>query len=155
MTPAPAVFPHAERDGPCGYEVKNWGFTGFAPGGEKGLWVSGVRSIDAALVLAESAIDALRYAAMHPDDGVRYASFGGTMNPNQPALIRAAIKRLAPGATVRIATDNDVDGAGFAAVIEGVVAETGRGDMAVERAAPVGAKDWNDVLRRCRESIGV
>jgi hypothetical protein len=70
------------------------------------------------------------------------------MNPFQPALIRAAIERLAPGATVRIATDNDEDGAGFAAVIEGQVAETGRGDLVVERAVPVDAKDWNDVLLR-------
>jgi hypothetical protein len=31
------VFPHADRDGPCGYEVKNRGFTGFAPGGEDGV----------------------------------------------------------------------------------------------------------------------
>ncbi|MBP6735198.1 MAG: toprim domain-containing protein [Chromatiaceae bacterium] len=105
-------------------------------------------------MLAESGIDALSYAALHPNDNARYASFGGTMNPSQPALIRAAIKRLVPVATVRIATDNDEDGAGFAAIIEGLVAQTGRGDMAVERAEPVDAKDWNDVLRRRRESIG-
>ena len=142
------VFPHADRDGPCGYEVKNRGFTGFAPGGEKGLWISRVQRTDTALVLAESGIDALSYAALHPDEHARYASFGGAMNPFQPALIRAAIERLAPGATVRIATDNDEDGAGFAAIIEGLVAETGRGDLAVERAAPVDAKDWNDVLLR-------
>ncbi len=70
------------------------------------------------------------------------------MNPSQPALIRAAIERLAQGATVRIATDNDEDGAGFAAIIKGLVAETGRGDLAVERAAPAEAKDWNDALLR-------
>jgi hypothetical protein len=33
-----AVFPHIDRDGVCGYEIKNRNFTGFAPGGEKGLW---------------------------------------------------------------------------------------------------------------------
>jgi hypothetical protein len=70
------------------------------------------------------------------------------MNPFQPALIRAAIERLALGATVRIATDNDEDRAGFAVIIEGLVAETGRRDLAVERAAPADAKDWNDVLRQ-------
>ena len=146
------IFPHADRDGPCGYEVKNRGFTGFAPGGEKGLWISGVRCTDTALVLAESGIDALSYAALYPDDGARYASFGGAMNPFQPALIRTAIERLGPSATVRIATDNDADGVGFAAIIEGLFAETGRGDLAVERAAPVDAKDWNDVLRQRGES---
>jgi hypothetical protein len=34
-----AIFPHADKDGPCGYEIKNKGFTGFARGGEKGLWL--------------------------------------------------------------------------------------------------------------------
>ena len=114
----------------------------------EGLWIPGVQHTDIALVLAESGIDALSYAALHPDDNARYASFGGAMNPFQPALIRASIERLAPGATVRIATDNDEDGAGFAAAIEGQVAETGRGDLAVERAVPADAKNWNDVLLR-------
>jgi hypothetical protein len=36
----------------------------------------------------------------------------------------------------------------LAAIIEGLVAETGRGDLAVERAVPVDAKDWNDALLR-------
>jgi hypothetical protein len=147
-------LPHADRDGPCGYEIKNWGFTGFAPGGEKGLWVSRVYRTDTSLVLAESGIDALSYAALHPDVNARYASFGGAMNPFQPTLIRAAIERLTPGATVRTATDNDEDGAGFAAIIEGLVAETGRGDLAVERITPINAKDWNDALRQRGESGG-
>jgi hypothetical protein len=141
-----AIFPHADRDGPCGYEIKNHGFTGFAPGGEKGLWMSRVRGTDTALVIAESAIDALSYAALHPDERARYASFGGAMNPSQPALIRAAIERLSPGAVVRIATDNDEEGAGFARIIERLVAESGKADMAVDRAVPLDAKDWNEAL---------
>lgn len=142
-----AVFPHFDRDGPCGYEIKNHGFTGFAPGGEKGLWTSRARSTDTALVIAESAIDALSYAALHPDENARYASFGGAMNPSQPALIRAAIQRLSLGTVVKIATDNDEEGDGFATNIEGLAAETGREDLAVEQAAPIDAKDWNDLLR--------
>jgi hypothetical protein len=51
---------------------------------------------------------------------------------------------------VRIATDSDDDGTGFAAIIEGLVAETGRGNLAVERATPSDAKDWNDALRAAR-----
>jgi hypothetical protein len=35
-----AVFPHFDQSGLCGYELKNRSFTGFAPGGEKGLWSS-------------------------------------------------------------------------------------------------------------------
>ena len=149
---ANVVFPHADQDGPCGYEIKNRAFTGFARGGVKGLWISGVRRTDTTLVLAESGIDALSYAVLHPDDHARYASFGGAMNPSQPAVIRAAIERMAPGAAVRIATDNDSEGIGFARIIEGLVVEAGRGDLVVERAVPVGAKDWNDVLRPGPES---
>jgi Protein of unknown function (DUF3991) len=32
------VFPHFDAAGLCGYEIKNCGFTGFAAGGQKGLW---------------------------------------------------------------------------------------------------------------------
>lgn len=35
-----AVFPHWNSSGICGYEIKNQNFTGFASGGEKGLWIS-------------------------------------------------------------------------------------------------------------------
>ncbi len=88
-----AVFPHRDHDGVCGYEIKNRGFTGFSKGGEKGLWVSACRKTDTALVIAESAIDALSYAILHPNPAARYASIGGKMSPGQPALIRAAIVR--------------------------------------------------------------
>ncbi|MGB5830553.1 MAG: DUF3991 and TOPRIM domain-containing protein [Thiohalocapsa sp.] len=141
------VFPHYDRDGLCGYEIKNRGFTGFAPGGEKGLWVSGVQRADAVLVIAESALDALSYAALRPDANTRYASVGGKLNPTQPALIRSAIERLQPGAVLRIATDNDKDGALLGAEIAQLAAESVRADLTGEFAVPVDAKDWNDVLR--------
>jgi hypothetical protein len=54
-----AVFPHFDREGLCGYEIKNTGFTGFSAGGTKGLWFSHVRADDNRLVFCESAIDAL------------------------------------------------------------------------------------------------
>ena len=149
-----AIFPHADKDGPCGYEIKNQGFTGFAPGGEKGLWISRVRRADTVLVIAESAIDALSYAAMHPDEDARYVSFGGALNSHQPALIQATVERLSSGATVRIATDNDKDGADFATAIEGLVVDTCRRDLVVKRVMPDGAKDWNDSLRGGRDHGG-
>src|SRR5947207_1758165 len=63
------VFPHFDAAGLCGYEIKNCGFTGFAAGGQKGLWFSHTQPDDRRLVLAESAIDALSYAARCPDAG--------------------------------------------------------------------------------------
>jgi hypothetical protein len=82
-----AVFPHFDQFGLCGYELKNRNFTGFAPGGEKGLWSSHERESDTRLVLAESAIDALSHAVLFPDGGARYKSIGGQTNPRQPDLI--------------------------------------------------------------------
>lgn len=59
-----AVFPHFDLDGLCGYEIKNRGFTGFARGGAKGLWLSNAQDGDNRLIFAESAIDALSHAAL-------------------------------------------------------------------------------------------
>lgn len=53
------IFPYADQDGLCGYEIKNRDVTGFAPGDEKGLWVSGVERTDTARVIAKSDIEAL------------------------------------------------------------------------------------------------
>jgi hypothetical protein len=47
-----AVFAHANQDGPCGYEIKNQGFTGFAKGGDKGLWLSAAWAGDMSLMIA-------------------------------------------------------------------------------------------------------
>src|SRR5450432_426054 len=62
-----AVFPHFDREGLCGFELKNTGFTGFAAGGTKGLWFSHAGPDDRRLVLTESAIDALSHATLFPD----------------------------------------------------------------------------------------
>ncbi len=64
-----AIFPHYDRDGLCGYEIKNRNFTGFAKGGDKGLWFSAARKGDTCLVIAESTIDAISYAVLHPEGG--------------------------------------------------------------------------------------
>src|ERR1017187_4809146 len=72
-----AVFPHFDEQGLCGYELKNRNFTGFAKGGEKGLWFSHTKSDDDRLVFCESAINALSYAVLHPAEHSRYASIGG------------------------------------------------------------------------------
>ena len=92
------IFPHFDLNGLCGYEIKNRGLTGFAKGGEKGLWMSHTRDDDNRLVVCESAIDALSYAALFLDDRARYASIGGKPNPQQPELIRAAVARMPDGA---------------------------------------------------------
>ena len=87
-----AVFPHFDAEGLSGYELKNVGFTGFASGGTKALWMSHEMLDDNRLVFTESAIDALCHAVLFPDDRARYASIGGKPNPQQPELIRSAAR---------------------------------------------------------------
>jgi hypothetical protein len=54
---------------------------------------------DSALVIAESAIEALSYHALHHPTRTRYFSIVGETNPAQRLLITAACAKLSPGAT--------------------------------------------------------
>jgi len=142
-----AVFPHMDADGVCGYELKNAGFTGFASGGAKALWLSHELPDDNRLVIAESAIDALSHAVLFPDSRARYASIGGKLNPQQPELIRAAIARMPEASEIVAAMDADADGAALAAVVCKAVELSGRSDLRFVMQEPFGFKDWNDQLR--------
>ena len=149
--PHNAVFPHYDGAGLSGYELKNRNFTGFAPGGEKGLWMGQSLDGDNRLVFTESAIDGLSYAALFPDDRSRYASIGGKMNPQQPGLVAAEIAKLPAGAEVIAAMDNDAEGMQLAGLIGNAVKVTNRPDLLCRAHFPaLPMKDWNDVLRRGR-----
>lgn len=139
-----ALFPHYDKDGLCGYEVKNKGFTGFAPGGTKGLWHSKALSSDRQLVLTESAIDALSYHVLHPDEcWTRYMSTGGELSPQQRGLLRGAMEKLPAGAVVLLAFDNDDPGEKLVEEVK-VIAPAGR---ELRRVLPDHGKDWNDMLK--------
>lgn len=116
-----AVFPHFDRKGLCGYEIKNAGFTGFATGGTKGLWSSHERNEDGQIVFCESAIDALSHAVLFPEERTRYASIGGKLNPEQPELIRAAIAGMPPKSKIVAAMDADAEGAKLAEIVRQAV----------------------------------
>lgn len=143
-----AVFPHFDSQGLCGYEIKNsGGFTGFAKGGSKGLWTSRSRADDNRIVFFESAIDALSHATLFPADHTRYASIGGKTNPEQPALVLAAIMRMPRGSEIVAAMDADRDGDSLNEVIRQAVDLSGRPDLSFRIHQPLGFKDWNDQLR--------
>jgi Toprim-like/Protein of unknown function (DUF3991) len=142
-----AVFPHFDAGGLSGYELKNAGFTGFASGGTKALWLSHEFPGDNRLVFCESTIDALSHAALFPDDRARYASIGGNPNPLQPELIRAAAARMPMDSEIVAAMDNDAGGAKLSEVVRKAVALTGRSDLRFVLHEPFGFKDWNDQLR--------
>ncbi len=143
-----AVFPHFDAEGLSGYELKNVGFTGFASGGSKALWLSHELPGDKRLVFCESAIDALSHAVLFPDSHARYASIGGKPNPQQPELIRAAAARMPVGSEIVSAMDADKDGAELAEIVRKAVVLTGRLDLKFTVQEPFGVKDWNDQLRQ-------
>lgn len=142
-----AVFPHFDAEGLSGYELKNAGFTGFAPGGTKALWLSHEMPGDKRLVFCESAIDALSHAVLFPANHARYASICGGLNDRQPEIIRAAIARMPHGSEIIAAMDADRSGRAYAEVVHQAVELTGRSDLRFSAQEPVGFKDWNDQLR--------
>lgn len=137
------LFPHYDKDGLCGYEMKNAGFTGFSAGGIKGLWYSLCKTTDKTLVFAESAIDGISYHALNPDNFTRYMSTGGAMNPQQPVLIRAAMERMPRGSVVVLAFDNDEGGEKLAGEVKALVPS----GLEVRRPLPPSGKDWNEALK--------
>jgi hypothetical protein len=142
-----AVFPHFDADGLTGYELKNRDFTGFASGGAKALWISNTKKDDDCMVFCESAVDALSYAVLFPDDHTCYASIGGKPNPVQPELIRAAAARMRAGSEITAAMDADADGRKLAEVVRKAVEMSGREDLRFQIHEPTEFKDWNDQLR--------
>ena len=147
-----AIFPHYNREGVCGFEIKNKGFTGFAPGGEKGLWCSRGRAGDSALVIAETAIDALSYAALHGRPGSRYISTGGELNPAQPGLIKSAMEKMPKDSEVIVAVDNDEGGGALLEKIRGLFSDLSRAELDLIDARPsASGQDWNDALRASME----
>ena len=151
-----AVFPHFDVAGLCGYEIKNHGFTGFAAGGEKGLWFSHSAASDRRLVLAESAIDALSHAVLFPDaeDRTRYASLGGKPNAKQPGLIQSTLARLPDGAEIVTAFDADAAGRMLVDMVRSAVARgasrKGRNLILQVHLPTQEGADWNLVLQKAR-----
>jgi hypothetical protein len=143
-----AVFPHFDQEGLCGYEIKNRNFTGYAKGGEKGLWLSHLEPTDQRLVICESAIDALSYATLFPAPHTRYASLGGQLNPKQPELLQSLFQQLPPNSEVVAATDADADGRTYADLIATRLQATLRSDLRFTRHEPTNGKDWNEELQR-------
>ena len=138
-----ALFPHYDKEGLSGFEVKNKGFTGFAAGGKKGLWYSLAKETDRRLVLVESAIDAMSFHVLFGDQHTRYMSTGGELNPQQPTLLRGAMEKLHPSADIVLGFDDDEGGEKIAKEVE-AAAPPGRN---VVRMRPDGGKDWNQVLK--------
>ncbi|MEM9984790.1 MAG: toprim domain-containing protein [Bacteroidota bacterium] len=101
-----------------GYELRNEGFKGFAPGSKKGqgFWYSHLPPANSGstrqLLIFESALDALAYHQLHPpSESVWrvYLSTGGATSPRQQAAIQQFCESLKPH-QVLLAADNDAAG---------------------------------------------
>ena len=147
-----AVFPHYDCERLIGYELKNRGFTGFAKGGEKGLWCSNAGSQDTTLVVAETAIDALSYAAIFGPPAARFVSTAGQLSRSQEKLLLAAFDEMPDHSKIILAFDNDPGGrALFDRLDEAYAVEDRRGCVLTYHPPTRDGEDWNDVLRRSSE----
>jgi len=143
------VFPHRNQDGICGFELKNSGFTGFSPGGSKGLWFSGIRPDDKLLVVTESAIDALSHAALFADPHCGYCSIAGQPSDGQIELLVKAVGKWKGrrGEDARVLLSFDNDGPGKALAIA-LIDKLGKlADLDPELKQLCSGHDWNDRLR--------
>lgn len=132
-----AIFPHFDRQGLCGYEIKNNGFTGFARGGSKGLWYSANLASAQQVIVVESAIDALSHAQTFGGDAA-YASIGGSLSDLQRDLLQGLVNKAnARGAVVLAGTDADEQGDSYAKELLLMGASS--------RLRPE-KKDWNAII---------
>lgn len=142
------IFPHWNWEGVCGFEIKNEKFTGFSPGGEKGLWCSRILDGDTTLVIAETAIDALSYHALKGTKNNRYVSTGGTLSPLQEDLLRSAFQKIPSNGEVILALDHDEGGEKLHQRIKTIFESLEESTLSFRADTPESiGDDWNDVLR--------
>lgn len=105
------IFPHFDKQGICGFELKNKNFIGFSRGSKKSIWSSNRYSDDKRLVITEAVIDALSYHSLFGSEHTRYASTSGTFSETTKEMILVAAAALPiRNGTVVLAYDNDVVG---------------------------------------------
>lgn len=148
------LFPHHDREGLAGFEIKNKNFTGYSRFGVKSVWHSRARKADTKIVICESAIDALSYHQIRGDERTRYMSTGGQMSPYQEGILKAAIAKMPPGSEIIAAFDRDIDGDRFAAKLKELAPNSN-----IIRHAPAIGKDWNEQLqlqsKNHHKSVGI
>jgi hypothetical protein len=144
-----AVFGHRDEEGICGYEERNTGWKRFSAGGVKGLFLSRCFDWDRRLYVCESAIDAISLFVLLNDPDGRFASLGGQPTRRQCELLAAAFRAMPAGSQVVAAMDADKAGHALSDRVRKVFEEVAasRTDLSFKSTEPVGAKDWNDLIR--------
>lgn len=143
------VFPTYDREGLLGVELRNRnGFRLQWPeGNTKGIWLSHSPAATKQLVLTESPIDAMSYAALFRPSKTRFVSTGGALSKAGGEYLRQLAEGLEAGSAVVLGLDNDPGGVAVAAQARQVLPPS----LEVREHLPVGCKDWNDALKRDRE----
>lgn len=143
-----AVFPHRDRSGVTGCELRNASFRGFSKHGYKSLWYATPGQEERnSLVISEAAIDAISYAALFFDPRACYLSTGGQHSEMQRDLIGSAITKLPAGGMVTLAVDADDAGNAIADALAKIFNNAKRDDLELKIHQPIAGKDWNDELR--------
>ena len=146
------IFPHYDREGVCGYDIRNQQFKSFSKGGTKGLWSSQASPDDMKLVICESPLDCLSYHQLFPNENTRYFATGGTLSEKQKNFIKRAFKNFQDrGGEIIVATDKDKGGQEIAQELKNIAPKNAQ----FSRVVPRHHKDWNETLmaeqRRQRE----
>ena len=149
------IFPHWNGSGIlCGFEIKNKGFTGFSPGGEKGLWCSRPRSTDNVMVVCESTVDALSVATIFQTKNKRFFSTAGTCSPSQVASLVSAAGQMPRGSQIWLAFDNDAGGQTMAKNLHAEFHDIRNGLEVFAKLPEQQGQDWNDVLQEQQTASG-
>ena len=139
------VFPHRDRSGLCGYELRRKCFKAFGAGTKKGLWLTNGAGTADSILIVESAIDAMSHYQLHGGDSA-YCSLAGTPSKLQKdLLIGLMIKADIRGAAVYSAVDNDRAGHELNDLIQQLT------PVRRDRLTPV-AGDWNEDLKAARRN---
>lgn len=150
---------HHNDSGMSGFEMKNGTekrttFTGFSPGGIKGLFSSVPQPGDNVMVVCETFIDTLSVATLMGCDHRSFYSLGGRPSPAQLGLLMRTAKRMPKGASIELRLDNDEGGAEIAEKIKAVFAPIRTHFSGIYYMPPsLLGMDWNDVLKHEIEKL--
>jgi hypothetical protein len=136
-----ACFVHRDENGVTGWETKNAGFTGYAAGGSRALYMAkpGTDPIKR-VVITEASIDLMSYAQLKHKPGTLYISTGGSqLSAQQQEQLKSVIERHA--VPVVLAMDNDKAGHEMAVRVKALAP-----GATTVRDLP-NNKDWNEDLK--------
>lgn len=139
------IFPHYDHDGITGYEIKNDGKKSFNKSETKALWQSNQQSDDTRLVITKTAIDALSYHQLFPDQHTRYISTEGMSSAYQRELIVEKMTELNHShKEIIIAIDNDEVDKQLADILTSLATN----NIQVKLHQPESGRTWNECLQR-------